>query len=451
MSKRLFAAIPGLKGVLLALCCTLSLYAGRVFAQTQDIQIVGGTNPYITIGRGLAWGGGGPGNIGNNFIFQPVSPDEGFCLFITNNNPTNAHSVTVTVSQTGDPALTTFIGNTAKWNTVATTTSFPISVPASSISGVNYKTSASAGIRIGFTGNTTQAGSPDTADVFAVQTTQSSCGALPSNAVQGPYVIGSLPTALQKFPVLVGGIGTTGSVQMQNLGSNNGTILDGSNFSPSILLSALRASNSFNEVSCLATSGGSVSACTINAIPVATWGGQTTRDYTGGFLLTNILEEAMQQQVFGAATVGFNIQASTVNPGAGAAILHSFNVAVSTIQLAYKTAILSCSAACELKIQHTTARGVTCTNVSVNTLDQKNTSRPTANASDVAETACGTQPTAGEVIADLFLAANSVQTVDLSGFISSGNVASGGGIEVIAGAALTGTASATMTLAEQPK
>ena len=197
----------------------------------QDIVIVGGTSPYIVIGRGLNWSGSGFGNIQNNFIFTPTGPDVGFCLFLQNNNPTSAHSVTVAVAQTGDPGLKSFQGVTGKWNTVPTSSTFPISVPAGTVSGINYKTSASANITVTFSGTSAQAGAPDTVDVFAVQTTQSSCGALASNSVQGVYTNGANVTNAQNFPVLVGGYaspGVTGSALGAHIGTTGqGWLIDG--------------------------------------------------------------------------------------------------------------------------------------------------------------------------------------------------------------------------------
>ena len=197
MKKKLF---------LLLASCLLSLFPQRAEAQTDNFIASGSTSPYLILGRSLIWGGTGFGTIGQNFIFHPLDPNQGFCLFLFNNNPSNSHTFTVTVAQTGDPALQAYSGSTAHWTSVPTQTSFPATVLANSLIGINYKTTASAGIVISFTGNTTQAGNPDSVDAFTVQTSQSSCGTLATNSVQGPYQEGVNITANQQFPVLIGGV-----------------------------------------------------------------------------------------------------------------------------------------------------------------------------------------------------------------------------------------------------
>ena len=177
----------------------------------QDIQVISGNNPYIALGRNLAWGGSGVGNLNNNFIFHPTDPNIGFCLFLANNNPSSSHSVSVAVSQTGDPNQTSFQGQTGKWFNVPTVTSFPTTVAANTVVGINYKTTASANIAVQFSGATTQAGSPDTVNIFAVQTNQSACGSLAANSVQGVYQNGTNVTNAQDFPLIVGGLQQPGS------------------------------------------------------------------------------------------------------------------------------------------------------------------------------------------------------------------------------------------------
>lgn len=152
------------------------LLAGLAFGQ-QDIQLQGKA-PYRDVGRGLVWGSSGAGStvgINNNFIFTPQNPDEGICVFVANNNPTSAHSLTVSVHQTGDAQARNYTGNTGRF--VADTVINPVSTIAASSMGVSYvHTNAGAYVVLSISGTTTQTGSPDTADVFIVETQHLSCG-----------------------------------------------------------------------------------------------------------------------------------------------------------------------------------------------------------------------------------------------------------------------------------
>jgi hypothetical protein len=427
--------------ILLALC---SVAWGQ-----QDVFITG-TNAYTVLGRGIPWGNGAAA-VNNNFVFSPLNPNTQVCLYVTNNNPTNSHSFTVNLLQAGDPQVKTFANAGSKWKSSGTVQAMPVTVTAAQTVGIYFNVTAAAVLTAQFTGSATQAGSPDTADIFAVQTTAGGCGIANGTpvTVSGPFNQGVTLTSGQKNPVLIGGLNqSTGQVTVQQYGANGATLLDGDNSTPPRLLGAIVTKGQFNDLSCLAN-GNSLVPCTITAVAAAPWGGGTNGDLIGSLIYTNILESGMQVQQ--GQQVSFDVQASTVNPGAAVAIVHSFNVPVSTVQLAYKSAILSCSAACELKLIRTSARGSTCTAVSVNSFQLTGSSRPTANASDVAETACGTQPTVGETIEDLFLAAGIPQQIDLSGLIAAGNSAAGGGLEVVNVSSLTGTATASLLFVEQPK
>jgi hypothetical protein len=447
--KRWFPALPGLVGWLLATACTLMPLGGRIFAQ-QDIPIVGGSNPYIIIGRSITWGGSGFGNLGNNFIFQPVTPDEGFCLFVSNNNPTSSHTFTVVVSQTGDPALTTFTGFAQKWSTVPTTSSFPVTVNASSMVGLNYKTSASAAINVRFSGNTTQAGSPDTADVFAVQTTQSSCGALASNAVQGVYQQGAAITLAQQFPLLIGGLpapGSTTTVQGLHLGTQgNGILLDG-RLCCNIVGGGFQATTNYNAPDF----GNSASAQTqgiLPSIPAATFG---SKGLIGGYTKNNFLEMATDMFSLAAGSMpGWDAEAAIVNPGANTLILADVLGTTAPANVSYKTAVLECSAACEIQVSVITSSGTTCT---ANTAQNLNLTGGARLAYGTGHSSlkgtCAAQPaTTGNPLFDVFLPANTPYTLDLAGFITFHNASFTQGIGFFNVAALTGTATVALTLVE---
>src|SRR5882757_3887908 len=74
------------------------VFTNQVAHAQQDITI-SGINPYTVIGRNLVWGASGPGGVNNNFIFTPPSTDSAVCVYFTNKNPTNAHTVNLVVDQ----------------------------------------------------------------------------------------------------------------------------------------------------------------------------------------------------------------------------------------------------------------------------------------------------------------------------------------------------------------
>lgn len=434
-------------------CCTWALvtwamiFVPLLARAQQDIQVTGGTNPYTIIGRGLTWGGSGINQVNNNFIFHPTDPNEGFCLFVSNNNTSSSHTFTVAVYQTGDPAQSLFTGFSQRWFLVATNTAFPVTVNANAIVGINYKTTASAGISVNISGSTTQTGSPDTADIFAVQTNQSSCGSLPVNSVQGPYNIGATQTTAQKFPVIIGGTQQGGnSVQQLILGANGGMELEA--------ISGSYWSSNFvsNPLSFFDAPQDTGPARNI-MFPVSTWCTVGQKGIVPGCAKTNILEVMTDN---GNITAGnqfaWAITGAVSNPGAATLILGDTLAASATVNTAYKTLTLSCSAACELEVVKITTIGTTCTAVTPQPLELiGNGTAPSYNASHVAiQGGCGAQPTiaAGSALFDVQLGASVPYTIDLSGIANRSNVTALSGIAVFEVTALTGKAIASVTVIE---
>lgn len=427
----------------------LLLIPALALGQTDNYISSGSVSPYLTLGRGLAWGGSGLGTIGQNFIFAPLDPNQGFCVFIFNNNPSSTHTVSLTVAQTGDPSVKTYGNNTARWTNVATNTSFPVSINPNTLIGINYKTTASAGVTISFTGNTALGGSPDTADVFTVQTNQSSCGTLPTNAVQGPFQNTTVLTPSQKFPVLIGGLNAaTGGVNMYSLGTTGGNMLDAGSNNPPLGANGIVFKSSMWGPNCINSSNSGVN-CTLPAIQLAPWGGVTTGKFTN-FVYTNMLEMANNQTNFASnASSAMYVQASVVNPGAASATLHHFMAAGTAFDMQYKTATLSCSAACEIKILRTTTAGTTCGALTVRSMQIGAGTRGTVTAGDNAENACTGLPTTSETMYDIFLGANVPQVIDFSGWMNPHSSAISGVLfENIT--AVTGTESVTLQLVELP-
>jgi hypothetical protein len=430
-----------------------------LFARAQqDIQVIGGTNPYITIGRNFSWAGSGPGNLNNNFIFHPIDPNEGFCLFIGNNNPTSAHSVSVAVAQSGDPTLNSFQGVTGQWFSVSTVTLFPVSVPAATVVGINYKTTASASITVSFSGATPQAGSPDTVNVFAVQTNQSACGSLPNQAVQGPFQNGTQATNSQQFPVLIGGLaapGTTSTVGGMRIGTSapGGLVLDSS------ICCTFIGNGFINPTSAPISSPNGVNSTVesqmlMQSLPVSTFGVKTGGPaLIGGYAKNNILEMATDQatQTAGSSPAWIEEQKVT-NPGNATLVVGDYLSASAAINTAYKWAVVSCSAACEFQISNISSAGATCTAVTAHNMQLFNAGVQAFNAQHAAiggSTACGTQPTTiGAPLFDISLAAGTSTTVDLSGLANFHTTAIGG-LGVFNVTSFTGTITASVSVVEQ--
>lgn len=451
--RRRFPFVSGLLGELLAWVLILCPIFCSIARAQQDISVVGGTNPYIILGRGLAWGGAGTGNLNNNFIFSPVDPNQGFCLFLSNNNPTSAHTVSVGVSQTGDPALHSFQGFSQKWFGVPTTTTFPVNVPLSGIVGINYKTTASAGITVSFSGATTQAGSPDTVDVFAVQTNQSACGSLSTNVVQGPFNQNTTVTTAQQFPVLIGGLaapGTTTSVQGFVVGSQgNGFLLD-SRLGSQLVGGGFKQNSTFSAAQGVSGSG-QQQEIVMGVIPVTSFG---VKGYAPGTVKINFLEAATDQGQLSAGSMPAWIEEQKVtNPGTGAFIVGDALGTTAATNEAWKSATVSCSVACEFQISNISSLGTTCTAVTAHSMQLWPNATlvfATGHSAIGGSTACAAQPTvAGAPLFDIALAAGTSYTVDLSGLVNFHQAVSVAGLGIFNVTAFTGTMQASISLVEE--
>lgn len=128
-------------------------------------------NALIDLGRKLAWGSGGRGNLHNAYIFTPVSPSESFCLAIGNNNPTNAHTFNVTVATTSDQQVVSYLTAPGSTRWISATAITGASVAASSSYYNFFRINGASRVAVVISGSTTQAGTPDTADVMIGQST----------------------------------------------------------------------------------------------------------------------------------------------------------------------------------------------------------------------------------------------------------------------------------------
>jgi hypothetical protein len=138
------------------------------------------------------------------------------------------------------------------------------------------------------------------------------------------------------------------------------------------------------------------------------------------------------------------------NPVTGATLLSQFKGTATGSNMAYKTLVMSCSAACELIVQRSTARGTTCTLITVQNLQIGNNGTQQApTADDTVENGCTGAPTLTTTLYDLNLGAGIPVNLDLAGFVNFHNVGGGSGINVAVVTGFTGVASASLTWVEQ--
>lgn len=162
--------------LLWSLC--LYLQGGISYAQ-QDIS-VGGFGPYFDIARDVKWGASAIGGANNNFLISPNDPAASICIFFHNNNNTSGHSFNLVVSQTGDPRQSVYTQDTGAWIPV-TVLGIPSPLPAGGTGAAFVRSYAAARLAVSISGATTQAGTPDTVNIFAVTTHANSCGPVPAS------------------------------------------------------------------------------------------------------------------------------------------------------------------------------------------------------------------------------------------------------------------------------
>lgn len=163
-------------------------------ARANDIQI-NPTGPVFRVNnQTLAWGITGGGGIQNNFFFSPLSPSEYVCTYVYNNNPTNQHGILVTINITANVLSTGPSDGT--WNFMTggggANQAQPFPSPALIIG--SYVSGAGL-VSVNISGTSTQAGSPDTANLFIVQT-QQPCAAVRGNSSSQSTTVSALPAIL---------------------------------------------------------------------------------------------------------------------------------------------------------------------------------------------------------------------------------------------------------------
>jgi hypothetical protein len=159
---------------------TIILLCSLSSGQAVDIKF-NSIGPYNDLVRGAAWGSTGVGNTDNSYIFPPTNPQETTCIYVSNNNPSSSHTFTITFRYSGDPRVTGYISppsQQSRWKNVFTKTD---TVLASSTNNYSFSSPGAAWAQVQISGTSTQTGSPDTADIYLVQSS-AGCGTATINA-----------------------------------------------------------------------------------------------------------------------------------------------------------------------------------------------------------------------------------------------------------------------------
>lgn len=192
------------RAIVLSLLSAILLPPAILHAQ-QDMFITA-DSPYVTIGKALGFGTSGVGGINNNWIFSPLDPNEGICIYFSS-NASVPENFSLVIYQSGDPSVAGFQGLQSKWSSVATPANFSPIFP-----GVTKtffaRTTAAAKIAIVVRG--TGSGPGQTVDAFLTQSSSpSGCtGGAPVGFPSIPLFTNSPATAninsTSSFPLPVG-------------------------------------------------------------------------------------------------------------------------------------------------------------------------------------------------------------------------------------------------------
>lgn len=184
--------------------------------EATDIPI-SPTGPVYRLNN-LAWGTSVQPGFNNNYFFTPLNLNESVCVYVKNNNTTNAHPFTMSITVTSDPSNTTPSDGT--WTVAAANitpgliaAAFP-GLPA----GMGAQVSGASQVNIQLTASTALGGAPDTANVSIVQTS--------GNCFSGNNVFNNAPltvSSVTPLQVATEGLGQAYAVPSQTLTNPAGT------------------------------------------------------------------------------------------------------------------------------------------------------------------------------------------------------------------------------------
>jgi hypothetical protein len=128
------------------------------------------TGPVFRL-NGLVWGTSTQPGFNNNYFFVPFNQNESICIYVYNNNTTSAHSFNGTIVVTGNPQNITPSDGT--WTPVMGITGFSVPAAPGNPSIFSSSINGASQVSINLSASSTQAGSPETANVVISQVTGS--------------------------------------------------------------------------------------------------------------------------------------------------------------------------------------------------------------------------------------------------------------------------------------
>lgn len=166
-------------------------------------QLIRPLGPYLTLGTDLVPGG----SLNNTWVFQPLNPNQGICIFAANKHVTDPTTLTLNVYQTGSPLIPQYTGFEFAFREDSVQGAIS-PVPAKTTNTGFVQTSAAARVAIRI--SSSSGGGP--VDLHVVQTTAGSCGPVQSgsNTIQGSTPIGS---TLSSNPITIAGIDSSNIVR----------------------------------------------------------------------------------------------------------------------------------------------------------------------------------------------------------------------------------------------
>lgn len=401
------------------------------------------TTPYVQF-PAVPWGGGA-GAFNNTFWFNTLEPEQGVCIYITNNSQLNNHTFgTLNVSVTANPNVPGFTGFTQQWVGVPNTNvTLPITILLGNTKAFFFPSRGAAFVAVTFNGSVALGGNNDTATIIMVLENSTSCSdstATGISQVIGPTPAGSAISGSNNQPVVIGGkqqvTGVENATAMfADIDSNTRGLIVGNadtpfwnNYNGSVWTPVeISTGNNVSGHSLMPIldlgAGNDVSTPAANPI-------QTVKNYglavSDGWAWTSGTSGC-------AANCGALFYANdTVNPAAGF-LLASVTQTGTTGSITPARVTIGCSANCDVFINKINSNGNTCTAAaSVKAFD--NSQGGTAQNNTVQTGACVANPAVQSQVKHVYLLANTTLVVDLTGYWTQGTAAEG--FDVVNGAAI---------------
>ncbi len=359
-------------------------------------------------------------HMNQTFVVNLLNVRNPVAIYVINKNTTSIHTVTLTVFSTPSPSVADYTNNTQFWVNTATTPgsgndcSTIASIAANSMGKCSISPLSSAQVAIQFSGATLLAGTPDTADVYLVQGSET-IGAV--NTIKGTVNSGS-PLSSTFPPVIVGSRDRTGSARMFAVDTDG-------------VLALVRE----DLVDAKSTFGGLRNPINANTSPLMVLlqsynPENLTANALRGTVRTGLMVGTPLQIASDSFRTAFTVGRNVTNPVGGDIIFAVHRN--STPEIIFDRAILSCTAACRMIIQKTTSLGTTCTVLTPLSLQFESSMN---SSTTLIHHSCAGAPTRVSFIQSINIAAGESYTFDLQGIISA---LASGGLSFEALTALTG-------------